>query len=83
MDERQIKFLENVPESAKGIVERAFRKTGPKSNAIKAHCLTCTGFDRELVRNCPVTLCPLHNYRPFQVKQIAETEDEDDDTDLI
>lgn len=68
MDDRQRDYLNTVPTSAAGIIERAFTKTAPKSNAIKAKCLSCTNFERAEVRNCPVTICPLHAYRPFQVK---------------
>ena len=67
MDERQSAFIEQVPQSARRIVERSFNRVGGRANAIKAMCLCCTSFNRDEVRNCPVILCPLNPWRPFQL----------------
>lgn len=77
MHDSQLKFVEKTPESARGIVERAFKGTSSPRAAIKAHCLVCTNFDRQAVRDCPVILCPLIAYRPFQVKEVVESESDD------
>lgn len=59
-------FLATVPTSARGIVGRAFTGTASPRAAIKAMCLTCSNYDRDEIAACPVILCPLHPYRPFQ-----------------
>lgn len=55
-----------APESAKGILKRAYLGDGPRSNAIKAMCLSCVGFEREQITKCTGFSCPLWAYRPFQ-----------------
>jgi len=35
---------------------------------LKAKCLDCCNFDRSLVQECEIVLCPLHQTRPYQVK---------------
>lgn len=82
MDNRQRDYINTVPTSAVGIIERAFSKTAPRSNAIKAKCLSCTNFERAEVRNCTVTICPLHAYRPFQVKVDSSRVENTYDPDL-
>jgi hypothetical protein len=61
-------YLAGIPVSAKGIVTRAMGKTGGRSNAIKAKCLDCSGWDRAEIADCLVLTCPLHPWRPFQAK---------------
>lgn len=60
------KILSGVPASTRRTLERAFDGKGGRTNAIKAMCLACTGFDRETVRNCTGWSCPLWKWRPFQ-----------------
>lgn len=77
-DQARAAFLEQAPSSAKGILARAFDGTAGRSNAIKAMCLSCSGFDRSDIEHCGVVLCPLHAYRPrFHAKA---NHDIDDDT---
>jgi hypothetical protein len=64
-DERVAKVLAEAPVSAQGILKRAFEGSGGRSNAIRAMCLTCMGYDRESVRNCTGWSCPLWKWRPF------------------
>ena len=64
----QADFLKNVPATCQAIFTKAFAKTLSPRAAIKAKCLDCSEFDRDEIRNCTVVLCPLHAYRPFQVK---------------
>lgn len=66
MTETQTAYLATVPESLRGIVRRAYERTGGRSNAIKAMCLHCTGYSRQSVRECASVLCPLHPWRPLQ-----------------
>lgn len=65
MNPKQESFVNAAPESCQGILRRAFDGTGSKRDAIKAHCLSCTHFDRAQIKACAVTLCPLHAYRPY------------------
>jgi hypothetical protein len=39
--------------------------------AIKAHCLECCGWEREEVKLCTDTGCPLFQYRPFVPRAVA------------
>lgn len=57
--------LAEAPESVKGCLKRAFSGSGGRTNAIKAMCLACVGYDREAIRNCTGFSCPLWKYRPF------------------
>lgn len=59
--------------SAREIIRRALNRTGARSNAIKAMCLQCTGFDRGLIRDCVDEGCALHAWRPFASRD-TETE---------
>ena len=67
-ENRVSKYLEAVPVSARGCLTRAMGKTGGRMNAIKAKCLDCSGWDRAEIADCLVLTCPLHPWRPFQVK---------------
>lgn len=64
--ERTARYLNQAPDSQKTILSRALQGTASPRAAIKAKCLNCCGFDRAEVRHCPVVLCALHRYRPFQ-----------------
>ena len=39
---------------------------GSLKSAIKACCISCANFQREEVKFCQVTSCPLHAVRPYQ-----------------
>ncbi len=43
-------------------------KDDPKSRAkaIGAKCWDCTGGQREEIRKCPMTDCPLYGFRPYK-----------------
>ena len=58
--------LSSAPESVKNCLKLAFSGSGGKTNAIKAMCLTCVGFDRASIRDCTGYSCPLWAYRPFR-----------------
>lgn len=60
------KFLDQVPMKSRLLVDKAMLGTASPRAAIKAHCLTCTHFDREAIAECSVWRCPLHAYRPYQ-----------------
>lgn len=67
-EKRVAAILAEAPESAKNCLKLAFSGSGGKTNAIKAMCLACVGYDRAAIRDCTGYSCPLWQYRPFQVK---------------
>ena len=62
-------YLESVPTSYKGMVERALTNSGGRANAVRVKCLSCCNYQRVEVENCTVILCPLHGIRPYQDKR--------------
>jgi hypothetical protein len=66
--------ISEAPESAQNTLRRAFSGDASPRQAIKAQCLTCTGFLRESIKNCTGFSCPLWLYRPFTNQ--SRTEDE-------
>ena len=58
--------LEDTPISSRNTLREAFSGSASPRKAIKAMCLSCTGFEREAVRDCTGYSCPLWAYRPFQ-----------------
>jgi hypothetical protein len=62
---RRAEHIARAPESAKGVIARAFKKIASPREAIKAKCLECCNYSRDEISSCTVVLCPLHNYRPF------------------
>lgn len=68
MNEIAAERVAEAPESIQGILTRCYNgKCSPRA-AIKAFCLQCVGYNRQDVTNCTALGCPLHQYRPFQVK---------------
>lgn len=86
MNDQQQKHLTTVPDSAVGIVKRAYERNGGRANAIKAMCLHCVGYTRNDVRNCTSGTCPLHPWRPYQPKPdgslSTDLQDDEFDPDL-
>ena len=72
MNKHQQAVVNEAPTSCKGIMERAYSGNS-RTAAIKAFCLRCVGYIREDVRNCTALKCPLHQYRPYQDGEEAET----------
>ena len=73
---RHLKAKRAQAETINNPIVRA-EKTPTRGNAIKAmcaHCFGCTaqhlepGF-RDAIRDCSAPQCPLHPWRPFQVKR--------------
>lgn len=63
---RQAAYLRRVPVKSRGVIAKAFGQACSPRQAIKAKCLDCSGFDREEVRTCRVSVCPLWPWRPYQ-----------------
>ena len=69
----RVEHLSRVPESAKGIVCRAFDGAASPRQAIKAKCLECCCYQREHITHCRAVTCPLHAYRPYQMKHATSS----------
>lgn len=65
-DDLTAKRISEAPASVQKSLARAFSGAASPRAAIKAHCLTCVGFNRSAVENCTGWSCPLWAYRPFQ-----------------
>lgn len=48
--------------------QRAYSGAASKREAIRAKCLDCSNLTVDEVRDCTATGCPLHAYRPYQLK---------------
>lgn len=59
-----------IPKVHRGLFARAPRS---RASAIKAMCLQCVGFARADVRACSDTTCPLHSWRPYQLKESPDS----------
>ena len=55
-----------APKSVQKLLLRAFSCEASPRQAIKAMCLECTHYDREVIATCSVSRCPLWEYRPFK-----------------
>ncbi len=67
MNTQQAEQISGAPEIYRGALVKAY--TGKsKAAGVKAKCLDCTNFQRLEITNCAVFGCPLHQYRPYQVK---------------
>ena len=67
-DRKRLLMLEQVGTDAPsclGVFRTAFASKS-KAAAVKAFCLQCAWMDREAIRSCTATACPLWNVRPFQ-----------------
>lgn len=58
--------VQSAPESVKKTLAEAFSGTASPRRAIRAMCLSCTGYDRFAIKECSGFSCPLWAYRPFQ-----------------
>lgn len=55
-----------LPPSARQSYLRAV-SGGTTTNAIKAFCMECVGYDRAEIEVCTSLACPLYLFRPFSV----------------
>lgn len=67
--------LKNLPDSVRGIYQRAFLGKS-RVSVIKAKCLECTCNMRKEITLCEVYTCPLYEVRPYQISEEDETENE-------
>lgn len=65
-DETVAKRIAEAGDLYRGTMKRAYEGTCSPRSAIKAHCLICTGYQRETIANCTGYSCPLFLYRPYQ-----------------
>jgi hypothetical protein len=58
--------LRQMPVKLRRSYVRAIRGEASPSQAIKAQCSECMGYDRLAVAECTAPACPLWRYRPWQ-----------------
>ena len=65
--------MQFIPDSKKGIMQRAFEGTASPRGAIKAKCLECVGYEdvKETIGGCTCYGCPIWAYRPYQTKEVG------------
>ncbi|HSW63971.1 MAG TPA: hypothetical protein VLH56_11790 [Dissulfurispiraceae bacterium] len=63
--EKVKKRIESVPKVYRGIYQRAVEGRGLRA-AIKSQCLECVCWQREEVKICSDSACPLYAVRPYQ-----------------
>ena len=65
---KQKEYLELVSRVAPKFLNvfRSCFMGGGRKNAIQAACLDCEQFDTKAIRECSVSECGLHKYRPYQ-----------------
>ena len=66
LTDRQAESLKSIPESQKGMFEKAYTNKSSAGQLIKAKCLECCVNSREEVSLCNISSCPLWRRRPFQ-----------------
>jgi len=64
--ERRAEYLGTVPQRYRRLAAKAAEGATSPRQAIKAKCLDCCHFQIAEVRECSVSLCPLHEFRPYQ-----------------
>lgn len=64
---RQLKLqeIEEEAPSCRGVFKKAYRGRSLRAG-VTAFCLNCMEYRRRAIRECGVSACPLHPYRPYQ-----------------
>ena len=69
-DPNRARLFREVSEHGSRYLGLFLRVLSPKSRsrreAIKSFCLECVWMDKDAVRHCTATACPLWNFRPFR-----------------
>ena len=65
-EEKTSKRMKAMPKRYRSIYQRAFSGKASPREAIKAFCLECVGWQREEIKKCTCSACPLYAYRPYQ-----------------
>jgi hypothetical protein len=60
-------------------IERAKLNPNSRTWAIKAKCYECCCGEKKAVRDCGITTCPLFNFRPYQKRNDAEVDHEEEE----
>jgi len=58
--------VENIPESRIRAYLKATLGNGSPSNAIKAHCMECVGWNTNEIKECTCYGCALYEFRPYK-----------------
>ncbi len=67
-------FINDAPSLFRGVIRKAMCGDASPRSAIKAMCLSCTGYERADIRGCTSGHCPLWRYRPYQSTTTEEEE---------
>ncbi|HPD46327.1 MAG TPA: hypothetical protein P5279_06665 [Anaerohalosphaeraceae bacterium] len=60
--------MEEIPERYRETYKKAMSGKS-KAAALKAKCLDCTCWQKDEIRKCTVSDCPLYPYRPYGAKK--------------
>lgn len=63
--QERAKFVKTLPDAYIGVFTRAYEGKSLR-NAINAKCLDCTACQRNQIKDCEITTCPLWSVRPYQ-----------------
>ena len=64
---RKLDQVRKLAPSKVGVLKRAYGGNSLRA-AVNANCLDCMGYEKGMVRDCSILSCPLHPYRPYQLK---------------
>lgn len=62
----QLRFVASVPMASRVRAKRSLRGELSPRQAIRAHCLSCSGFVRAEAKACQVVLCALLPLNPWK-----------------
>lgn len=68
---------QSTPERFQPVLDKI--ENGSRSEAVKLHCLECSGFQTSEVRKCKITRCALYLFRPYQGSLEADEDVEDEE----
>jgi len=66
--EKQRLLIRSLPRYTQTLLAKKVMGKLRKGEALKLKCLDCSNYQIDEIRFCPVTQCPLHDLRPYQVR---------------
>lgn len=58
--------LKNAPNGSKRVMTRVYNKTANKGDVLKAVCLECVQYDKDEIKDCASSVCPIWHYRRYK-----------------
>jgi len=71
LTKEQKEYCEHMPKIYRGKYRKALKGHSLRA-ALDSLCLDCTNWQRVEVKNCPITTCPLHKYRPYRERSASQ-----------